>query len=90
VVALESVCLGKVIDVQFRPHERGRWCLRCDEPFPEGTALCPRCGGDLASAARHRDEARAQARRAARRAVATGAAGVLALVGAVLAWLFLR
>jgi predicted amidophosphoribosyltransferase len=82
--------LGKVIDVQFRPHERGRWCLRCDEPFPEGTALCPRCGGELASAARHREEARAQARRAARLAVAKGTAGVLFLVAAVLAWLFLR
>ena len=82
--------LGKVIDVQFRPHERGRWCLRCDEPFPEGTALCPRCGGDLASAARNRDELRDQARRAQRRAVTRGAAGVLFFVGAVMAWLFLR
>jgi predicted amidophosphoribosyltransferase len=81
--------LGKIIDVQFRPHERGRWCLDCDEPFPEGTALCPRCGGELHSAARHRDEARERARREARRAVATGAAGVVLLVGALLAWLLL-
>jgi predicted amidophosphoribosyltransferase len=82
--------VGKVIDVQFRPHDRGRWCLRCDEPFPEGTALCPRCGGELASAARHRDEARAQARRAARNALLRGTAGMLLLVGAVVAWLLLR
>jgi hypothetical protein len=81
--------VGKVIDVQFRPHERGRWCLRCDEPFPEGTAMCPRCGGDLASAARHRDEARLRARRAARRVVAKGAAGVLFVIAALVAWLFL-
>jgi predicted amidophosphoribosyltransferase len=79
--------LGKVIDVQFRPHDRGRWCVRCDEPFPEGTALCPRCGGELSSAAQHRDDVRNRARKAARRAVATGAAGVVMLLSALLAWL---
>jgi hypothetical protein len=78
--------LGKVIDVEFHRINRGRWCVHCDEPFPEGTALCPRCGGDLTSATQHRDEVRAQARRAARRVVATGAGLVLLLV-AIVVWL---
>ncbi len=77
--------VGKVIDVEFR-SDRGRWCVRCDEPFPDGTAMCPRCGGDLASAARHRAEMQARARRRARRYVATGAGLVLAILAA-LAWL---
>jgi hypothetical protein len=66
--------------------ERGRWCVRCDEPFPEGTAMCPRCGGDLASAARHRMETQDRARKKARRYVATGA-GLALLVAAAVAWL---
>ncbi len=67
-------------------NDRGRWCVRCDEPFPEGTAMCPRCGGDLSSAARHRAEMAARARKQARRWVATGA-GLTLLVAAALAWL---
>ena len=78
--------LGKVIDVEFRVSDRGRWCVRCDEPFPEGTAMCPRCGGDLASAARHRAEMAARAQKKARRWVATGA-GLTLLIVAALAWL---
>ncbi|HEY2745898.1 MAG TPA: hypothetical protein VGL86_14780 [Polyangia bacterium] len=78
--------MGKVIDVEFRVNDRGRWCVRCDEPFPEGTAMCPRCGGDLSSAARHRAEMAARARKQARRWVATGA-GLTLLVVAALAWL---
>jgi hypothetical protein len=78
--------LGKVIDVEFRVNDRGRWCVRCDEPYPEGTAMCPRCGGDLSSAARHRAEMAARARKQARRWVATGA-GLTLLVAAALAWL---
>jgi hypothetical protein len=78
--------LGKVIDVEFRVNERGRWCVRCDEPFPEGTAMCPRCGGELVSAARHRAEMQAGARKKARRYVATGA-GLVVLVLAAIAWL---
>ncbi len=81
--------LGKVIDVEFRPSDRGRWCVRCDEPFPEGTALCPRCGGELQSAARHRAEAQAAARRTVRKAAAAGM-GVVALLGALVVWLVLR
>jgi hypothetical protein len=78
--------LGKVIDVEFRVNDRGRWCVRCDEPFPEGTAMCPRCGGELASAARHRAEMQTKARKKARRYVATGA-GLALLVAAAIAWL---
>jgi hypothetical protein len=80
--------LGKVIDVEFRPHDRGRWCVRCDEPFPEGTAMCPRCGGDLASAARHRAEMQARARKAVRRVAATGAGLLLLVVAAILWFIF--
>lgn len=83
------VALGKVIDVQFRVWDRGRWCVRCDEPFPEGTAMCPRCGGNLESAARHRADERERARRAQRRALATGAGTLVALLGALLAWLLI-
>ncbi|HXU72081.1 MAG TPA: hypothetical protein VN947_22265 [Polyangia bacterium] len=79
--------MGKVIDVEFRATDRGRWCVRCDEPFPEGTAMCPRCGGDLSSAARHRAETAARARRQVRKWVATGAGLTLLVVGALL-WLF--
>ena len=78
--------MGKVIDVEFRVNDRGRWCVRCDEPFPEGTAMCPRCGGELVSAARHRAEMQAGARKKARRYVATGAGLALLILGAV-AWL---
>jgi hypothetical protein len=78
--------LGKVIDVEFRLNDRGRWCVRCDEPFPEGTAMCPRCGGELSSAARHREHEQTQARRRARRYVATGA-GLALVIVAALAWL---
>jgi hypothetical protein len=78
--------LGKVIDVEFGLSDRGRWCVRCDEPFPEGTAMCPRCGGELVSAARHRAEMQAGARKKARRYVATGA-GLALLVAAAIAWL---
>lgn len=78
--------LGKVIDVEFRVGDRGRWCVRCDEPFPEGTAMCPRCGGELASAARHRAEVVARARKQARRWVATGL-GLVLFVLAAIAWL---
>lgn len=85
-VALSFELLGKVIDVEFRVGERGRWCVRCDEPFPEGTAMCPRCGGDLASAARHRADTAARARRQARRYVATGV-GLVVLILAAIAWL---
>jgi hypothetical protein len=80
--------LGKVIDVEFRASDRGRWCVRCDEPFPERTAMCPRCGGELVSASRHRAEMQAGARRRARRYVATGAGLVLAIVAAFLYLLF--
>ena len=79
--------MGKVIDVEFRVTDRGRWCVRCDEPFPDGTAMCPRCGGELPSAARHRSEMAARARKKARRYVATGA-GLTVLILAALAWLF--
>lgn len=48
--------------------------------------MCPRCGGDLSSAARHRAEMQARARRTARRVVATGAGLVLAIV-ALAVWL---
>lgn len=75
--------VGKVIDVEFRPSDRGRWCVRCDEPFPEGTAMCPRCGGELLSAARHRASMQAQARRAVRRLVALGATVVVILAAIV-------
>lgn len=78
--------MGKVIDVEFRVGDRGRWCVRCDEPFPEGTAMCPRCGGELASAARHRAETAARARKQARRWVATGV-GLVLFVLAAIAWL---
>jgi predicted amidophosphoribosyltransferase len=81
--------LGKVIDVEFRPGDRGRWCVHCDEPFPEGTALCPRCGGELSSAARHRAEAQEAARSRVRRMTAAGV-GVAAMIGALVIWLFLR
>jgi predicted amidophosphoribosyltransferase len=81
--------LGKVIDVEFRPGDRGRWCVHCDEPFPEGTALCPRCGGELSSAARHRAETRAAARTRMRRVAAAGV-GVAAMIGALVIWLFFR
>ena len=82
------IALGKVIDVEFRPTDRGRWCVRCDEPFPEGTALCPRCGGELASAARHRAAMQAAARRATRRILAA-AAGVLVVLAAIVVLLVL-
>jgi hypothetical protein len=78
--------LGKVIDVEFRVNDRGRWCVRCDEPFPEGTAMCPRCGGELASAARHRADMQTRARKKARRYVATGT-GLALLIAAAIAWL---
>ncbi|MCU1282282.1 MAG: hypothetical protein JWM53_5828 [bacterium] len=78
--------MGKVIDVEFGVSDRGRWCVRCDEPFPEGTAMCPRCGGDLVPAARHRMEMQSRARKKARRYVATGA-GLALLIVAALAWL---
>lgn len=78
--------LGKVIDVEFPLTDRGRWCVGCDEPFPEGTALCPRCGGELTSAVDHRDRMQAEARQAARRIVAA-AAGLLLLVAALITWL---
>jgi hypothetical protein len=78
--------LGKVIDVEFGVSDRGRWCVRCDEPFPENTAMCPRCGGDFASAARHRMEMQTRARNKARRYVATGA-GLALLIVAAVAWL---
>lgn len=78
--------MGKVIDVEFRATDRGRWCVRCDEPFPEGTAMCPRCGGELVSASRHRADMQAGARRRARRYVAGGAGLVLAILAAI-AWL---
>ena len=48
--------------------------------------MCPRCGGELASAARHRAEMAARARKQARRYVATGAGLVLFVLAAV-AWL---
>jgi predicted amidophosphoribosyltransferase len=81
--------LGKVIDVEFRPSDRGRWCVRCDEPFPDGTAMCPRCGGELSSAARHRAETQAAARRRVQKLAAAG--GTLAAVlGALVIWLILR
>ena len=48
--------------------------------------MCPRCGGELSSAARHRAETAARARRKVRRWVATGAGLTLAIVAA-LAWL---
>jgi hypothetical protein len=85
-VALSYDCLGKVIDVEFGLGDRGRWCVRCDEPFPEGTAMCPRCGGDLSSAARHRAETQSRAQKKARRYVATGA-GLTLLILAAVAWL---
>ncbi|HEX8953704.1 MAG TPA: hypothetical protein VF945_17725 [Polyangia bacterium] len=78
--------MGKVIDVEFRVGDRGRWCVRCDEPFPEGTAMCPRCGGALASAARHRAETQARARKQARRYVASGV-GLVVMILAAIAWL---
>ncbi|MGZ3428032.1 MAG: hypothetical protein ACXVCV_15360, partial [Polyangia bacterium] len=78
--------MGKVIDVEFGVSDRGRWCVRCDEPFPSGTAMCPRCGGELASAARHRMEMQTRARKKARRYVFTGAALALVILAAV-AWL---
>jgi len=78
--------VGKVIDVSFGVNDRGRWCVRCDEPFPEGTAMCPRCGGELTSAARHRTEMRTRARKKARRYVATGT-GLALLIVAAIAWL---
>ena len=78
--------MGKVIDVEFRANDRGRWCVRCDEPFPEGTAMCPRCGGELLSAARHREAEQWRARRKARRYVATGA-GLALLIVAAVAWI---
>jgi hypothetical protein len=80
--------LGKVIDVDFPQFGTGRWCLACDEPFPDGTAMCPRCGGALSSAVRHRAEMQTQARRAARRVVAAGG-GLLLLLIALVAWLIL-
>ena len=48
--------------------------------------MCPRCGGELASAARHRAEMAARARKQARRYVATGA-GLVLFVLAAIAWL---
>lgn len=48
--------------------------------------MCPRCGGELASAAAHRAEMVARARKKARRVVATGA-GLALLVVAAVAWL---
>ncbi|MDB4967948.1 MAG: hypothetical protein JWN44_3637 [Myxococcales bacterium] len=48
--------------------------------------MCPRCGGDLSSASRHRAEMQDRARRTARRVVATGAGVVLAIV-ALAVWL---
>lgn len=83
---VEREVLGKVIDVEFGVSDRGRWCVRCDEPFPPGTAMCPRCGGELASAAHHRAETRARAQRSARRYVA-GGVGLALLVAAAIAWL---
>ncbi len=82
--------LGKVIDVEFRPSDRGRWCVQCDEPFPEGTALCPRCGGALESASRHRATMQAQARRAVRRVLAGGFGLVLLVIAALVGWWIAR
>ncbi len=48
--------------------------------------MCPRCGGPLESAARHRAEMQSRARNKARRYVATGATLALAIVAAI-AWL---
>lgn len=48
--------------------------------------MCPRCGGELASAARHRAETAARARKQARRWVATGV-GLVIFVLAAIAWL---
>lgn len=48
--------------------------------------MCPRCGGELVSAARHRAEMQAGARKKARRYVATGAGLVFLILGAI-AWL---
>jgi hypothetical protein len=81
--------VGKIIDVEFGAGHRERWCRRCDEPFPEGTALCPRCGGDLVLAARHRAEVESATRRAARAFTVTVLGGV-ALFGALVLWLILR
>jgi hypothetical protein len=81
--------VGEIIDVEFGAGRRERWCRRCDEPFPEGTALCPRCGGDLVLAARHRAEVEAAARRTVRALMLT-VVGVVALVGALVLWLALR
>ena len=48
--------------------------------------MCPRCGGELASAARHRAEMQALARKHARRYVASGV-GLVVLILAAVAWL---
>lgn len=48
--------------------------------------MCPRCGGELVSAAVHRSEMQAGARKKARRYVATGA-GLALLIVAAVAWL---
>lgn len=48
--------------------------------------MCPRCGGELSSAARHRAEMQTRARKKARRYVATGV-GLVALVLAAIGWL---
>jgi predicted amidophosphoribosyltransferase len=81
--------LGKVIDVEFRSHGRGRWCTRCDEPFPDGTAMCPRCGGPLDSAAHHRARMEVASRRTAQRWAAS-AIGFALLLLALAVWLVMR
>ena len=81
--------MGEIIDVDFTGSHRERWCQACDEPFPEATALCPRCGGALVAAATHRAEVEAKTRRAARSLVST-VVGLLALVGGLVLWLIFR
>ena len=81
--------MGKVIDVDFGDGPRERWCRACDEPFPEGTALCPRCGGELVLAALHRAEVEAATRRSVRTLL--GAVfGALALGAAFFLWMIFR
>jgi hypothetical protein len=79
--------LAKIIDVEF--GDGGAWCRTCDEPYPEGTALCPRCGGELIRAARHRAEVQARTRRAAR-GLSAGILGFFAAFAALIVWLIVR